>query len=141
MKAVNDHLKFARNRLLRGRTTTIVGESPMSKAVDTARDQLDILIEHFAGNGSVVIEVSGGATEAGKSLDYGIVPSRIAAVASDRVTVVCFGKCCVSRSPKAPNTCRLQPDTERSSDGRYSTVRLFAKFRGWSTSVPLSTAT
>jgi hypothetical protein len=53
MKAANDHLKFARNRLLRGRTTTIVGKSPMSKAVDTARDQLNILIVHFCGNGSV----------------------------------------------------------------------------------------
>jgi hypothetical protein len=53
MKEANDHLKFARNRLLRGRTTTIIGKSPMSQAVDAARDQLDILIEHFDGDGSV----------------------------------------------------------------------------------------
>jgi hypothetical protein len=53
MKEANDHLKFARNRLLRGRTTTIVGKSPMSQAVDAARDQLDILIKHFDGDGSV----------------------------------------------------------------------------------------
>jgi hypothetical protein len=53
MKEANDHLKFARNRLLRGRTTTIIGKSPMSQAVDAARDQLDILIEHFNGDGSV----------------------------------------------------------------------------------------
>ena len=53
MTEANDHLKFARNRLLRGRTTTIIGKSPMSQAVDAARDQLDILIEHFDGDGSV----------------------------------------------------------------------------------------
>jgi hypothetical protein len=53
MKEANDHLKFARNRLLRGRTTTIIGKSPMSQAVDAARDQLDILIAHFDGGGSV----------------------------------------------------------------------------------------
>jgi hypothetical protein len=53
MKEANDHLKFARNRLLRGRTTTIVGKSPMSQTVDAARDQLDILIAHFDGDGSV----------------------------------------------------------------------------------------
>jgi hypothetical protein len=53
MKEANDHLKFARNRLLRGRTTTIVGKSPMSQAVDAARDRLDVLIAHFDGDGSV----------------------------------------------------------------------------------------
>ena len=50
MREANDHLKFARNRLLRGRTTTIIGKSPMSQAVDAARDQLNILIEHFDGD-------------------------------------------------------------------------------------------
>jgi hypothetical protein len=48
MKEANDHLKFARNRLSR-----IFGNSPMSQAVDAARDQLDILIAHFDGDGSV----------------------------------------------------------------------------------------
>jgi hypothetical protein len=53
MREANDHLKFARNRLLRGRTTTIIGKSPMSQAVDAARDQLNILIEHFDSGGPV----------------------------------------------------------------------------------------
>jgi hypothetical protein len=53
MKEANDHLKFARNRLLSGRTTTIIGRSPMSQAIDAARDQLDILIEHFDSDGTV----------------------------------------------------------------------------------------
>ena len=53
MKKANDNLKSAKNRLLRGRTTTIVGESPMSKAVDTARGQLDVLIKYLDGEGSV----------------------------------------------------------------------------------------
>jgi hypothetical protein len=53
MKQANDNLKSARNLLFRGRTTTIIGESPMSKAVDAARGQLDVLIKHFDGDGSV----------------------------------------------------------------------------------------
>jgi hypothetical protein len=53
MKEANDNLKIARGRLLRGRTTTIIGKSPMSQAVDAARNGLDILIKYFDGDGSV----------------------------------------------------------------------------------------
>jgi hypothetical protein len=53
MKEASDNLKIARTRLLRGRTTTIIGKSAMSQTVDAARDQLDILIKYFNGDGSV----------------------------------------------------------------------------------------
>jgi hypothetical protein len=53
MKEAKDNLKLAKSRLLRGRTTTIVGKSPMSEAVDAARAQVDILIRYFEGDGSV----------------------------------------------------------------------------------------
>ncbi len=52
MNEIQEHLSLAANRLFRGRASTIVGESsPMSKAVDKARGELDTLIKFFDGEG------------------------------------------------------------------------------------------
>jgi hypothetical protein len=53
MNKVAEHLKLAANRLFRGRTSSIAGNSPNSRAVDKAISELDVLIRHFNGDGSV----------------------------------------------------------------------------------------